>query len=167
MKALSHLVSTAIALALSGAAFNAVADDHKGISTMECRPLNAAQTGLFFDHRGIANLSGAVRTVICPILRDQDGAYTAAVPGRVFAYLRAGAIPGQLRCTLYRGSAYTGVIQANSSLSPVVAAGAAGGLMIVAASNPGGIQTQMNLVCSFTDRVTFAQIILQEFGPTQ
>ncbi|RNF82825.1 hypothetical protein [Montanilutibacter psychrotolerans] len=155
------------ALALACAAFSASAADNKGISTLECRPYSAAHTGLNFTVNGITNTTTASRSVLCPILRDQNVAYTAALNAFVSPWFRTGAAAGTLRCTVYRGSAVS-ALAATSVASPLIAPNTNSVISInVVSLPPGWVQIQMNLLCTLSPGVTMAHIYLNENGPTQ
>lgn len=127
-----------LAIALALPAPRAEAEDAKGISASACQPFlpTTYETALFVDN-AIRNPTNVNQRVICPINKDFFGTWTAGNVDLQF-YIRAGATPGKVACTLYGGGPAFGATQvAYTGTSAVLAAGTNGFMSIANIADPG------------------------------
>lgn len=144
------------------------ASDLKMFSSNVCVPSGtAASNDLTYSTLGLLNTSTTTdRVVICPLVKDQDGEITAALPGTIYVeYKTANGQAGRVNCTLVVGSIASGNYTASSSetLQP---ANTTGEFTLSYQTEASWIYEPVNLACSLSARTRLTRIYADEPGST-
>lgn len=144
------------------------ASDYKMFSSNVCVPSGAAASNdLTYSTLGLLNTSTTTdRVVICPLLKDQDGQITAALPGNIYVeYKTANGQAGRVNCTLVVGSVASGNYTASSSevLQP---ANTTGSFSLSYQTQVTWVYEPVNLACSLSARTRLTRIYSYEPGST-
>lgn len=139
--------------------------DFKGISATECQPFlpTTYETAIFKDN-AIYNPTDVNQRVICPINKEYYGDWT---DGNVnlWAYIKAGAKPGKVACTLYGGGSSWGVSQvAYAATSTTLAAGEKSFIAIPNIVDPAGGPTieGWNVLCTLNSNMSLGGFFFGE-----
>lgn len=148
----------------------ALAVDHKFISATECQPFlpTTYETALFKDN-AIHNPTAVNQRVICPVNKDTFADWDEDDGAHIAAYIKAGAKPGKVACTLFGGGAsflhsnqvaYTGT-------SDALAAGASGFLTIPQIADPaepgdGLTMEGWNVLCTLNPGMSLGGLLFNQ-----
>jgi len=158
----------AIGLALTPVR-QAAAADSKGISATACQPfLPTTYAEARFQDNAIYNPTAVNQRVICPVNKDYFGDWVAG-DVTLQAYIKAGASPGKVSCTLYGGGASWGGAQAAyTATSAVVSAGTASSFSIADIADPAVPYSieGWNVLCTLNAGMSLGGFYFVEDGDT-
>ncbi len=157
----------ALAVALGFAAPQALAAEHKGISTAGCQAYGPGTVAadLRVSQNAIYNPGTVFKQVICPVNKDYYGGWPQGEASLMF-YFKTGSIAGRVYCTAFVGSpagngsgTYT-----NTGLPELVAANTnASGFIALSEPTPDGLDIEnVNVICTLTPKTYFAGFFFVE-----
>lgn len=176
------LTSAALSVALSGLFASPAAlatDDYKMYAGSGCKVFGStAWTDLQFSAAGIINLTSNPKNIICPIVKDSEGAYdsSAGVPvnaAAMHAHVAAGSVASRTVCNVYNidngaDGTYLGVTETNTYDTGTLAASTEDNFAI---SNwdgaADGYHTSVMMLCTLGPKAVLRFYYIYEQGNTE
>jgi hypothetical protein len=179
MKATLIVTALAAAVLTMAPTGNAsAASDYKMYAGSGCKVFGAtAWTDLQFGAAGIINLTTSPKNIICPIIKDSEGAYdssaiTPANAASMHLHIATGAIGSRSVCNVYTidngtGGVYVGVTETNTFDTGNLAAGTeTNGSISNWDGTADGLHTSVMMLCTLGPKATLRFYQVWEQGAT-